>query len=374
MLSSCKEDSNTTIETPWGSSIAINGTDTVKSKPQVPNTFNELLASGQLLVATLSGPDTYYEYHGTELGTQYLLCLEYAKHIGVTLRVEVCRDEEEIADKLHRSQADIGLIASDDGQLAWQYANNMAWLADSVSKWYSPERLTAAKQRLSALTAQSHNVVRRVYAPIANRGKGIISAYDHLFKRYAPFALIDWRLMAAQCYQESCFDPNARSWAGACGLMQIMPSTASSLGLSHNKLFSPEDNIATAALYLRQLNNKFSDIGSSSERLCFVLAAYNGGSGHIRDAMALARKMGKNSNRWNDVAQCVLLLMQPKYYRDPVVKFGYMRGSETVDYVARIRERYRSYSGIAIGSGSFGIGGSRMPAPATKNHKYKIRD
>ena len=180
--------------------------------------------------------------------------------------------------------------------------------------------------------------------------------------------------MAAQCYQESCFDPNARSWAGACGLMQIMPSTASSLGLSHNKLFSPEDNIATAALYLRQLNNKFSDIGSSSERLCFVLAAYNGGSGHIRDAMALARKMGKNSNRWNDVAQCVLLLMQPKYYRDPVVKFGYMRGSETVDYVARIRERYRSYSGIAIGSGSFGIGGSRMPAPATKNHKYKIRD
>lgn len=85
-----------------------------------------------------------------------------------------------------------------------------------------------------------------------DKGKGIISKYDSYFKMYSGVAIMDWRLMAAQCYQESCFDPDAQSWAGACGLMQIMPSTAAHLGLPMEMIHKPEENIAAAAKYLRE--------------------------------------------------------------------------------------------------------------------------
>ena len=90
-----------------------------------------------------------------------------------------------------------------------------------------------------------------------NRDGGIISHYDGYFQRYASTIRWDWRLMAAQCYQESTFDPEARSWAGACGLMQIMPSTADHLGLPRANIFNPEQNIAAAAKYLGELEHNF---------------------------------------------------------------------------------------------------------------------
>ena len=91
----------------------------------------------------------------------------------------------------------------------------------------------------------------------------------------------------------------------------------------------------------------FSDIPNRSERINFVLASYNGGTGHVRDAMALARKNGRNPQRWADVDPFILRLSQPQYYRDPVVKFGYLRGSETSGYVRQIQSRWASYRGSA---------------------------
>jgi membrane-bound lytic murein transglycosylase F len=152
--------------------------------------------------------------------------------------------------------------------------------------------------------------------------------------------------MAAQCYQESTFDPNALSWAGAHGLMQIMPQTADHLGLSRAKLNDPEQNIAAAARYLQELERAFADIPSRRERQDFVLAAYNGGSHHIRDAMELTRLHGGNAQRWADVAVYVLKLSEPAFYQHPSVRYGYMRGSETVGYVRSIRQRYQQYQGV----------------------------
>ena len=173
--------------------------------------------------------------------------------------------------------------------------------------------------------------------------------------------------MAAQCYQESTFDARAVSWAGAKGMMQIMPSTADALGLPQDKLYDPESNIAAAVKYIGQLDAHFQDIGDRRERISFILAAYNGGRHHIRDAMALARRDGKNPFRWREVAQYVLRLSIPQYYSDPIVKYGYMRGTETVDYVDKIHQRWRSYQGvktIQTFSGS-------MPQKATKPRKKK---
>lgn len=190
-----------------------------------------------------------------------------------------------------------------------------------------------------------HDVHRSVRAPYINKEKGVISVYDDLFREASSQTGWDWRLIAAQCYQESGFDPQATSRAGARGLMQIMPATAKDLGLSMNDIHSPASNIHAAAKYIRQLSSLFSDIKSSEERVHFVLAAYNGGYKHIRDAMALTKKyLGAGTEqRWENVSQYVMALMQPAYYRDPVVKYGYMIGSETAGYVSTIVQRARQY-------------------------------
>lgn len=304
-----------------------------------------IVRSGQMIVVTLSGPDTYYDYQGTHLGTHYLLCQHFADSIGVSLRVEVCRDTAEMLQRLRQGDADVAafpLKPPTDEWPGWGVDSMKPMLNEELHRWYRPPMLQAARDEMAALLSRSR-VKRRVYAPMLDRRGGVISRYDGLFVRHSRTIGWDWRLMAAQCYQESTFDPLAESWAGAKGLMQIMPQTADHLGLPRSEMFDPAQNVAAAARLLAELERSFSDIADRAERQKFTLASYNGGSFHIRDAMALARRDGKNPHSWADVSRYVLLLSQPQYYQDPLVKNGYMRGSETVDYVDRIMERYRQY-------------------------------
>ena len=103
-----------------------------------------------------------------------------------------------------------------------------------------------------------------------------------------------------------------------------------------------------------------------------IFFCYNGGVAHVRDAMALARKYGKNPHRWRDVSEYILLLSQPQYYQDPVVKSGYMRGTETYNYVRLVLQRYAHYRGSAIGGGGYGFGDSQAPKQATRRHRFKL--
>ena len=125
--------------------------------------------------------------------------------------------------------------------------------------------------------------------------------------------------------------------------MQILPSTADHLALPRQNIYEPEANIAAATRYMRELQALFSDVGNPQERLMFALAAYNGGYNHVRDAMALTKKYGGIWKKWSDVRHYILALSQPRYYRDPVVKNGYMRGSETANYVDMIMSRWAQY-------------------------------
>lgn len=193
---------------------------------------------------------------------------------------------------------------------------------------------------------------------------GIISPYDDLFRRYSSTAGWDWRLLAAMCYQESGFDPQAISSMGAMGLMQLMPFTADAMGVPTDKRFDPEQNIAASARYIRKVSQSFSDIREGEERIKFTLAAYNGGVGHVQDAQTLARKEGRNHQLWQEVSPYILRLAEPRYYRDPDVKNGYMRGSETEAYVRLIMSRWNQYRGVAR---SFSSGST--PAPARKSLK-----
>lgn len=377
------------LVTPWGEVES----DTVSADGIC--SVEDIVGNGELIVVTMSGPDTYFEYHGRGIGTQYFLCEKFAQHLGVALRVEVCRDTTEMVEKLRDGSADIlmfmlpeqllaknGLqptrVVSADSTLHWSVAKGNTSLSGALDDWYKPGMLAEVKKQERFLLS-SRSVKRHVYAPFLNKEGGVISKYDNLFRRYAPVARWDWRLLAAQCYQESCFDPNARSWAGACGLMQIMPSTADHLGLARSEMNNPEKSVEAACRLLAELSGQFRDVRSAEDRQCFVLAAYNGGGFHIRDAMALARKYGGNSQRWADVAPYILRLQQPEYYNDPVVRYGYMRGSETVDYVDRIRKRYAQYRGCKYTGPSVGnqeddiwSGGMATPRRATKKYKYHI--
>ena len=178
-----------------------------------------------------------------------------------------------------------------------------------------------------------------------------LSPFDALIKHYARQYRFDWRLLAAQIYQESRFDPSAQSWSGAQGLLQVLPRTALSLGLPD--IQNPEVGLHAGVKYLAWLRQSLDEKLSDEDRVWFALAAYNAGIGHVRDAQALARRLGKDHTRWFDhVEQTMLLLSIPKYAKK--ARYGYVRGIEPVQYVSNIRTRYRAYSELKP---------SHVPAP-----------
>ena len=364
LLCSCGQKKQETVVTPWGE-IA----DTIPTDDSFD--LDEIQRNGELIALTLTGPETYYDYRGKHLGAQYLLAQKFADKLGVSLRMEVCRDSAEMLQRLEDGEADLICYPMTKKGLGWLVGDDKEDLEEELKAWYKPGMLAEVKKEEEFLLS-NRAVRRRVFAPMLNRAGGIISHYDGFFQRYASTIRWDWRLLAAQCYQESTFDPKARSWAGACGLMQIMPGTADHLGLSRANIYDPEQNIAAAVRYLAELERNFSDIREHSERTKFVLAAYNGGHFHIRDAMALARKNGRNANSWREVESFVLGLSQPQYYNDPVVKNGYMRGSETVDYVRKIHERWNGYRGVKTVRAISGPQGIPQKAKHERKKKYQI--
>lgn len=175
---------------------------------------------------------------------------------------------------------------------------------------------------------------------------GEISSWDNLLKEKSKDISWDWRLIASLIYQESRFRPEATSWMGAFGLMQLMPGTAEIYGVDNSS--PPEENIRAGISHLQFLDNRFSElIEDSVERRKFVLAAYNVGIAHVFDARRLAEKYGRDPNVWDDnVAYFLLNKSDPKFYNDSVVYYGYCRGEEPFNYVNDILYRYEHYLNV----------------------------
>jgi membrane-bound lytic murein transglycosylase F len=170
-----------------------------------------------------------------------------------------------------------------------------------------------------------------------------ISSYDDHIKKFSEEIGWDWRMVASVIYQESRFNPEVRSWAGAFGLMQLMPATAERFGITSQS--SPVENIRGGTKFLAWLDKQLKpQVSDSLERIKFVLASYNVGLGHVLDAMRLAEKHEKDPHVWEDNVDYYLLhKSNPKYYRDPVVRYGYCRGSEPYKYVSEVFDRYQEY-------------------------------
>ena len=173
-----------------------------------------------------------------------------------------------------------------------------------------------------------------------------VSKYDDLIRDFAVSINWDWRLLASLICQESEFDADVRSNAGAYGLMQIMPATGRNFNIDITA--SPENNLKAGILYINWLYTIFNPkIPDKVERLSFVLAAYNAGPGHVLDAMRLAEKNGMDPQKWDgSVSVWLLKKSEPKYYSDNVVKNGYFRGKESVRFVSEVLGRFERYKNI----------------------------
>jgi membrane-bound lytic murein transglycosylase F len=169
---------------------------------------------------------------------------------------------------------------------------------------------------------------------------GALSPYDDIVKRYAEQYDFDWRVIVAMMYQESRFDPKARSFAGAVGLLQVLPRTGRQMG--YDDVTSPETNIAAGVKYLSWLRDRFHADLPVADRMWFTLASFNAGHEHVRDARRLALQEGLDPNRWfGNVEQAMLLLSREQYARQ--ARHGYCRGREPVNYVREIFARYGAY-------------------------------
>ncbi len=175
---------------------------------------------------------------------------------------------------------------------------------------------------------------------------GEISPYDELIKQYSGQYGFIWRLIAAQMYQESKFNPKAKSWVGAKGLMQVMPKTGKEFGFT--RLEDPEIGIHAGVKYMDWVRDRFDDKPDLLNRIWFALAAYNAGIGHLADARRLAGQKGWDPLAWFDnVEKAMLLLARPEYSNK--ARYGYVRGSEPVKYVRSISDRYHAYQSLAGG-------------------------
>lgn len=160
--------------------------------------------------------------------------------------------------------------------------------------------------------------------------------YKDTFQTAAKKDVIDWRLLAAMGYQESHWNPRAKSFTGVRGLMMLTRNTAKELGIK-NRLDATQ-SIMGGSRYLKKLRQRVGSEVAEPDRTWMALAAYNVGFGHLRDARKLTRDMGGNPNLWLDVKDSLPLLSQKRYYRNTT--HGYARGHEPVTYVQNIRLYY----------------------------------
>ncbi|MBN1145557.1 MAG: transporter substrate-binding domain-containing protein [Bacteroidales bacterium] len=255
---------------------------------------------------------------------------------------------DEIAARVNASyypDVDISTPVSLEQNMAWAVRKGSTTLVQELNAWLADFTKTRKYKAIYTRYFESQKSATMVESDFYAINTGKISPYDRYIKQYSSSLGWDWRLMASLIYQESRFKNNLTSWAGAWGLMQLMPGTAKRYGV--DTISSPREQIRAGSEFIIWLNKQFSDIPDENERIKFILASYNIGPGHVIDARNLARKNGADPNIWdNHVARFLLSKADPKYYNDPVVKYGFCRGTETFNYVTDVLERYEHYKNI----------------------------
>ncbi|MFC6980793.1 transporter substrate-binding domain-containing protein [Microbulbifer taiwanensis] len=299
--------------------------------------------------------------HVRRSSSQYDI-LEKLRHQVPGIEVELVPEEvkiSEVIDKVAERDYDLAMVDEISVQLArsWRddihfqldlQTDNYAWmvrnenpqLLAAIDKFFGKDDtapiLTTLKEKYFETPKYTRPEIKKLTAG------GHISPYDAIVKKYAEEYDFDWRLVVAQMFQESSFNPRAKSWVGARGLMQVMPDTGKQVG--ETNLYNPETGVRAGLKYLEWLHEKFinrEDIAPDNE-MWFTLAAYNAGLGHVYDAKDLAEDKGWDRKVWfGNVEKAMLLLSDKKYYSK--ARYGFARGQEPVDYVRKIQARFNRY-------------------------------
>jgi peptidoglycan lytic transglycosylase F len=233
-------------------------------------------------------------------------------------------------------------------KVSWAVRKNSPELMSEINRWIEGKKNDPLFDRLyQKYFIDRRRYLERVTSEYLTSTTGKLCEYDALLKQSAAELNWDWRLLASQMYQESRFRPAARSWAGAAGLLQLMPATARQFGV--RDALDPADNVQGAVKFLKWLQQFWAKrVPDEGERLKFILASYNTGAGHVEDAQRLTIKYGGNPQLWEDVSYWLLQKSTQQYSGDAVVKFGFCRGIEPVNYVTLILERFEHYRQFVV--------------------------
>lgn len=244
-----------------------------------------------------------------------------------------------------------GPTVAESDTIAWAVRSNAPDLEDEMNQYlYKHFRFTEDREKPRRSTFL--NILRKKYFEESRQMAeyynpewqyqtiGIISPYDEVIKQVAEAEELDWLLLTAMIAQESGFNPQSKSWAGAVGLMQIMPQFVET---PYEELYDEVTNIRVGARILREHLDHYAYLDSTNQ-ISFALATYNVGLGHMADARRLVMDRNRNPNEWSEVSDALLRLMQRRYYQD--ARYGFARGIEPVRYVEEILNRYRTYEAI----------------------------
>lgn len=238
---------------------------------------------------------------------------------------------------------DVSLEISPKSDVAWAVRTNASALQTAINDWISKKNKTGYMNMMYAKYFQnSKNSYFRSNSAFSSLAGNHISPFDDIIQKGAESLGWDWRLLASLVYKESRFDTSATSYAGAVGLLQLMPVTLERFGVEDPN--DPLQSLMGGVNYLRYLDKFWRErIPESNERIKVILASYNIGHGHVQDAWKLAIKYGKNPQNWESIAHFLKLKSDPEYYRDPVVNLGFAKGHLAVSYVDDIMILYDSY-------------------------------
>jgi len=244
----------------------------------------------------------------------------------------------------HYPILDVSIPVSFSQRISWAVRKNSPVLLQEINKWIEEEKKGSDYYVIyNKYFENKRSFKRRAKSEFYSLNNNQISAYDTLIKEHAKELGWDWRLLASLIYQESQFQPKDTSWAGAKGLMQMMPSTAKELGIKDRE--NPEESLHGGTAYLERLYKNFEPVTDSVQRIKFTMASYNCGYQHVKDAQSLAEFRGLDKYTWDgNVDKMILALSNPENYNNEVVQYGYVRGTETYDYVSEIFKRYTLYS------------------------------
>jgi len=239
-------------------------------------------------------------------------------------------------------------------QLRWATNPGNRYLRKAINKWFNQ---IETQQFIQGLKDHYFGHLEDFdYVDLARyrrRIGSLLPKYQAHFEHAAEKYGLDWYLVAAQSYQESHWNPRAKSFTGVRGLMMLTQETAKTMGLK-NRL-AAKDSIYAGTRYLAHLHKIIGEDVPEPDRTLMALTAYNLGFGHLQDARELAERLGKPENSWYGVRSVLPLLQIKKYYQ--TLSNGYARGREAVQYVDRIRTYHQVLIMALAPNYYYGVGG-----------------